>query len=228
MHQQKYKVTRRVQETNDTVSLFLRRVDDLPVRFVPGQFITVYFPEAGTPEGKSYSLSGAPDEEGLRITVKAMGEFSHRLTKMQAGDIVTASLPYGFFFSDNTDTDIVLVAAGIGIAPFRSMLLDALNIYPSRKIILYYTCKRESEIIFKDELEGLASTSKQFSTSYFLTQEGAKERIDVKKLVENLPRLHSPEFFLCGSIEFVRDMWKGLKENGVPEDAIFTEAFFSH
>jgi ferredoxin-NADP reductase len=35
------------------------------------------------------------------------------------------------------------------------------------------------------------------------------------------------EFFICGSISFVRDMWKGLKLAGIPEENLYTEAFFA-
>ena len=36
------------------------------------------------------------------------------------------------------------------------------------------------------------------------------------------------EFMICGSISSIRDMWKGLRDLGIPEETIYTEAFFSH
>src|SRR3989338_3596077 len=66
--------------------------------FTSGQYINVYFPEAHTPEGKAYSISSAPDEQTFSITVRAIGEFSNRLSALRKGDTVSGSLPNGFFF----------------------------------------------------------------------------------------------------------------------------------
>lgn len=226
MEKNKYKIINRVQETHDTVTLKLERGDGQTFSYVPGQFITVYFPETGTPEGKSYSLSSAPHEGHFSITVKAMGEFSNRLYDMEKGQTILASPPYGFFFSESTDSDMVFLAAGIGIAPFRGMIADSLAKNSSRKIILNYSVRTEADIIFKKELEKINNPN--FKVNYFITREGSHERMKPQHIIQTLPSLKNPEFFICGSIAFVRDMWRGLQENGVPEDMIYTEAFFSH
>jgi ferredoxin-NADP reductase len=218
---QKYKVVQKKEEAPQVTTLKLTPVDGTEFSFVPGQFITVYFPYSGTPEGKSYSISSAPHERGFFITVKAMGEFSNRLCGLRVGDEINGSLPYGFFYSENSGSDLVLLAAGIGIAPFRSIILANSN----RKIILHHSSRTRVEAIFKGEFSKLISEN--FNVTHYFTREGSS-RMNPAKIISTLPELKSPEFFICGSIEFVRDMWKGLKENGVPEDAIFTEAFFSH
>ena len=213
---QNYRVVGKTQETPVVATLLLSREDGKPLSFVPGQYVTVYLPETGTLEGKSYSLSSAPLDDSFSITVKAMGEFSNQLYNLDVGDIIEASLPYGFFYSDS-DSDMVLIAAGIGVAPFRSMIRH----HQDKKIILHYSLKKKEDAIFKKEFDAL----KRLSVTYYFTQEGSR-RIDPNKLVMSLPDLKSPEFFICGGIAFVRDMWKGLQKSGVPEEAIYTEAFF--
>ncbi len=209
---------------------------DNEVLYCPGQFINVYFPELGTPEGKAYSISSAPYEGTMNITVRAIGEFSNKLCSMKKGDTVTASLPYGYFYSESEDRPLVLAAAGIGITPFRSMVYDILNKNPNREIILFFSNRTEEDIVFKNEFDELCKKYTNFKVYYFITREEAlkengntrKGRLNAGTILGFTNRLEDAEFLICGSISFVSDLWKGLKKAGVGEEAIYTEAFFSH
>jgi len=227
-----YIVREKIPETPGVSTLKLSNSDGSTPHYIPGQFITVYFPNTGTPEGKAYSISSPPAEGTFSITVKAIGEFSNRLCAMKPGDEVTGSLPYGYFQSESQVSDLVLVAGGIGVAPFRSMILDSLKRTPKRKIHLFQSARTAAELIFKSELEKAAKNSKNISLNYSVTREESiptaiqHGRITADRVVDNLPSLKDPEFLLCGSIAFTRDLWKGLRARGVPEYSIYTEAFF--
>lgn len=227
-----YTVIDKIKETPDVASLLLSKDNGVPP-YTPGQFITVYFKDTGTPEGKSYSISSSPDEKTMNITVKAIGEFSHRLSKMNKGDKVTASLPYGFFYSESKDKEMIIIAGGIGIAPFRGMIRKVLAENPKAKINLHYSNRTEKDIVFRKELDKLAKENKNFKVNYYLTRENKmpkgmiKGRMNIEKIAKTGNLLNS-EFFVCGGISLVRDIWKQLKENGVKEDSVYTEAFFSH
>lgn len=223
-----YKVEKVRRETPDTVTLFLSCPDGNPV-FRSGQFINVFFPETGHAEGKTYSISSAPHEGHISITVKLHGTFSGKLHSLKAGDSFGGSLPYGYFFSEETPDTVVLIAGGIGIAPFRSLILDTLK-YNSQNIVLFYANKRKDVIIFKKEFDELQEKyGARIRAHYYLTQESDPEylqgRIPVADVLEKLPE-GSKEFFICGSVPFVRDYWKALTQKGVPEETIYTEAFF--
>ena len=117
---------------------------------------TVYFPETKTAEGKAYSFSSAPHETTCNITVKNIGEFSGKLCSLKVGDTIKASLPYGFFKSDFPETELITIAGGIGITPFRSIITDTLNTTPNRPIHLFHSAKTMSDIVFKNEFETLS------------------------------------------------------------------------
>lgn len=226
-----YSVKEVIQETANVVTLKLVCDTALP-SYKAGQFITVFFPETGHVEGKSYSISSAPHEKTLNITVKGIGVFSKKLTSKKVGETVTASLPYGYFYSESETSSLVIVTGGIGISPFRSMILDVLTKNPERKIILLYANKTKETIIFKkewDEVEKKFPGS--FEVIYYITQEEVEDdmkqgRIPVTDIVAVLQSLSDQEIFMCGSIAFVREYWKSLKEAGIPEEIIYTEAFF--
>lgn len=233
-NKEKFTIVGRQVETEDTVTLKLVNEKGVITKYNPGQFITVFFPELNTPEGKSYSISSHPREDTLNITVKAMGQFSNKLFSLKINDKILISPPYGFFFSENTDKDITIFAAGIGIAPFRSVIYDSLVLFPDRKILLNLSNKSSKNIIFKKELSELEAKFKNFKTQHYITQEDKvtkpmiKGRVNVEKSIKKNTHSSKNEYFICGSISFVRDIWNRLRDCGVSEDYIYTEAFFSH
>ena len=237
----KYRVQEKVDEACSVCTLKLVLDDGSKKEAVPayrpGQFITIYFPELGTPEGKSYSISSAPHEQTLNITVKGIGLFSKKLCSLKVGDVIAGSLPYGYFYSENETTDLVMIAGGIGVAPFRSMILDTLHRTPQRKLVLFYSNRTCADIIFKKEFENIAAQHKNVKILPFVTREKTSDysvvpnRISIADIIGNAKKvshIEGREFLLCGSIPFVRDFWKGLTHRGVSEEVIYTEAFFSH
>lgn len=229
----KYRVIENYAETHDTVTLKLVFEDGLVPTYRAGQFITIYFPELGTPEGKAYSISSAPSEKTMNITIKAIGLFSKKLCAMRRGDTFIGSLPYGYFFSESDKTHLILVAGGIGVTPFRSMILDSLERTPLRKIALFQSCRIVEEAVFREEFEELARKHTQFKPILFVTRQESPDPSHIRRRIEaadivSKRNFKEKEYFLCGSIPFVSDLWKALRKKGVAEEMICTEAFFSH
>lgn len=229
-----YIVRRVVREAPGISTLHLSGENGAIPAFSPGQFITVYFPELGTPEGKAYSISSAPGEETFSITVRAIGEFSNRLCGMGVGDQLEASLPYGHFSIEREDSDVVMLASGIGVTPFRSMIFSVLRVNSSRRITLLHSVRTVEDAIFKKEFELLTKDHPRLALSYFVTRgevppaTALARRMIAGDALMHAPEIENTEFLICGSIPFTRDMWKALRASGVSEDFLYTEAFFSH
>ncbi len=234
--QHTYVVTGKTCESDRVFTLSLTLSDGSIPLYQSGQFITVYFPELYTPEGKAYSISSAPTEKGMTITVKIMGEFSSRLSLLMPGNTLVGSLPYGYFFTESKDNSLVMIAGGIGITPFRSMIIDTLMNNPDRYLTLFYSSKTVEDLTFKKEFEKLQEKYPTFSNYCFVTRErGTNQaymyhRMRVVDILEHSIRgnVLGQEFLICGSVQFVGDMWRGLRAAGIPEDLMYTEAFFSH
>ena len=226
-----YTVKEKIIETHNVVTLKLICDGGIPT-YRAGQFITVFFGDTGNAEGKAYTISSEPSEDTINITVKAVGEFSNRLTALEVGDTVVASLPYGYFYSENAMTVIVMIAGGVGVTPFRSMIVESLKKFPTRSLFLFCSNKTVDDIIFRNEFEMLQSSFSSLKVINYITQEEnimvgmEKGRIIIGDVLERVKEINNPEFFICGSISFVRDFWKELKEEGIPEERIYTEAFF--
>lgn len=232
---ERYIVQSKTEEALGVVTLGLAREDGSVPSFVAGQYINVYFPELSTPEGKAYSVSSAPRESLFSITVRAIGEFSNRLSALSPGDAISGSLPYGFFCADSEESELVMLAAGIGVAPFRGMLRDMATTSPKRRVHLFHSIRTSSDAIFRNELDNLRKELPNFSVFYFITRESTSSipsaqyrRMGATDILSRITSLDATEFLICGSILFTRDMWRALRHGGVNEDRMYTEAFFSH
>ncbi|MDP2642206.1 MAG: FAD-dependent oxidoreductase [bacterium] len=230
-----YVVRSKREEVPGVVTLLLSEESGGVPAFIAGQYINVYFPETRTPEGKAYSISNAPGESEFSLTVRAIGEFSNRLCNLAIGDKVTASLPYGFFTPEKEESELVMLAAGIGVAPFRSIIRDAAARAPRRPMALFHSVRTSSDAIFQKEFENLREKLPSFSLAYFITREESPaipdalpQRMTADDILPRILNLDNAEFLICGSISFTRDLWRTLRKAGVSEDKMYTEAFFSH
>lgn len=219
------KVLKKVQNTPDVVTLHFT-VGGKVLDYVAGQYVTVYFDDTSVKTGKAYSLSSAPGDKAMSITVKNIGLFSGKLHSLELGDEFLVSKPYGFFNVKN-DLPIVAIAAGVGISPIWSIIRDELD--TGRPIELLYSNKTEKDIVFKQEI-GALRPKKNFKVRHFVTRENngkyISRRIDSPKILG--PHEPKRNYYICGSQDFVSAMWGLLSQAGVGEAAISTETFFEN
>ena len=203
-------------------------------KFTAGQYLSVYFDETGVAEGKAYSISATPWDDELAITVKNVnGPFSSRLCDLKPGDNITISSPFGFF-NVQDDAPIVAIAAGVGISPILSIIRDECHNNPERKISLFFTAPKPDELVFSNDINKLFKTNKNASVQYFVTRQpvastkdaiGLRRRFSVDSdISEEL--CNKARFYVCGSEDFVRDIFRSLMERGVNETNVVTETFF--
>ena len=225
-----YTVTERAVETPTVVTLRLVPAEGALPAFIPGQFVNATLTQFGA-EAKSYSIASIPGADTLSLAVKPKREFSHALVSLKPGDTLQLSEPCGFFYPEDDTTPRIFVAGGIGIVPFMSMLRSAEAEGTTVPTVLLYSNRLAGDRPFFAELTEHEKAGR-CAVRHFITGESHESpaalshRIgadDLASAKESLPGAH---FFLCGGIEFVRDMRLALKSIGVSESAIFTEAFF--
>jgi len=207
--------------------------------FKAGQYVTLYFPDGRFGwQGKSYSIASKPGELSLSIAVKKLGAFSNALHNLVPGDRVTLTGPTGYFYPSPKMDDLVLIAAGIGIAPFVSIVNDLAKKkkLAEKNITLLFSNKTKADIAFFGELDTATAQHDNISVVHFLTRSDGKppgktgpyelRRIDESALKKYIAAPKQKNFFICGSISFVNDIWRMLKKMGVPEEHLATEAFY--
>ena len=120
--------------------------------FIPGQAVKLGIDPETPP--RIYSIcSGTEDDEiCVLFNIKPDGFLTPRLAALKAGDPVYASAPFGTFVG--TPEPAWWIAAGTGIAPFRSMLRSG----PGQDTVLLHRARRLSQFYFEDEFSAALGT----------------------------------------------------------------------
>lgn len=220
------------EDTHDVITLFLAPTEK-ELNYKAGQYVLVTLEDNPSSHGKMYTISSAPSEERVSLSIKKVGKFSGALHDLQVGDAAYISGPFGHFYPTPDMQHVVFFAAGIGITPFLSVLKDAADKETTTRMTLFYSNKTLRDISFFDEITKLGEKLSSLTIHHYLTRDTtphervtAHERIEVAKIQDKLGDVCANNYYLCGAISFVGDLRKQLLAHGVAEENIFTESFY--
>lgn len=207
--------------------------------FTAGQYIdvTLIDPPETDAEGntRSYSICAAPQEEMLAVATRMRDTaFKRTLAALPLGTEVSVEGPLGsFMLHENAARPAVCIAGGIGITPFRSMLLDATARKVAHQLILLYANRRPEDAAFLDELHALKEKNSNFTFVPTMSNmehsakewQGERGHIDEAMLERYVPRTGAPIYYLAGPQGMVTAMRQVLTRIGVSADDIRFEEF---
>jgi benzoate/toluate 1,2-dioxygenase reductase subunit len=206
-------VLRRAALAESAFEVELERPRDFT--FAAGQSIRVYF--GG--EGRDYSLAGSPSAQTLLLVVRriAGGAVSPALEAAAPGSSLDFTGPHGVFTFKPSARPVVLVATGVGIAPFLSMVRSG-----TTGFTLLHGVRSADELFYRRELEAAAARyvpclSRQASAGCFSGRVTAWARDHLAA--------QSSDFYLCGGRRMVRDVIL-LVDERFPGSRVYTEIFF--
>lgn len=199
-----------------------------PINFKPGQYFIFYDVVNWLEDCRAYSISNSPSDENVEVTVKLVKNphFSKHMQELPVGSSIEARGPYGDFFLEGNEKDVVLIGAGSGIAPLRSIMRALIESSSRKNITMVYSAKTKEQIIFRSELEDFALNGK-IGLFVTLTQETGEfsGRIDEGLLRKAVPNPANHKFFVCGPAGMVSSTRKILRDIGVNENQIRSEEF---
>ncbi len=228
-----------IPETRNVTSVVIEGRNLETYRFRSGQFVLVRFlcPRLWW-ESHPYSLSLPYDGKQLRLSVKAVGDFSIAVPRVPPGTPVILEGPYGIFTSARaTSPKVLCLAFGIGITPIRSIAEDLLK--QDRDVVLIYGSLKSDEIALRQEVENL-SARYGMPVHHVLSEErlpplpqsGTLPRVTVSSgfvtrdyLQRVVPDAAERDVFLCGPPVVMRMLSKELAALGVPATRVFSERF---
>jgi ferredoxin-NADP reductase len=188
--------------------------------------------EDGYQAQRSYSIASAPEDEHLVLTVERLddGEVSPYLVgELRPGDELELRGPVGGYFVWEASSEggpLLLVAGGSGVVPFRSMLRHRAAAGSDVPARLLYSSRSLDEVIYRDELEGLADVRLTLTRERPAGWTGFARRIDVELLAEVAwPPEERPLVFVCGPTTFVEVAANALVALGHEPGRIRTERF---
>ena len=217
-----------VAESPDTASLYLGGPQLAHVRAEAGQFFLLRVLKPGLWwQTHPYSLSAAPSDRSLRFTVKQLGDASEVMTSLAVGTRVALEGPYGRFTASSRTADrkVVLIGAGIGIAPLRAILetLDA-----DAAPVVLFRARTTEDLVHLSELQALAAARNGAVRTLVgsRVQLAINDPFDADHLREALPDIAERDAFVCGPESMLHAARRGLTGAGVPPDRVHCERFW--
>ena len=223
----KYVVDKITINDNASVTNVILRPLATPVSFAPGQFLFIKFTNSKgvKKEWHPFSISSAPADGKLRISAKALGDFTNSLKEVKTGDKALIEGAYGrFSYRYHKNHKQIWVAGGIGITPFLSMARE-LNPKHKLNIELYYCVNNRGEMIDTVSLKRAIGIKKGGVKviPYILDQH--KKHISAAYIVEKSGSLKNKDIYICGPPAMMSSLRNQFKAAGVSNNNIHSEEF---
>jgi len=172
-------------------------------------------------ESHPYSLSAAPADNRLRITVKFLGDHSRWLADLKPGTRVLIEGPYGVFTEEHaTRQYATLVAGGVGITPIRALLEELPH---DIKVTVLWRASTTDDLLLRDEVEDLGS--RRSAEIHYLVGSRDEVTLDAATLLRLAPHIRESDVFLCGPEAVVEHVVDCSRKLGVRKSQIHAEAF---
>jgi len=187
-----------------------------------GQFFQWRFMTKGLwTHSHPYSISAMPRPPYMRLTVKSLGDQSSALAHLTPGTRVFAEGPYGTFTHHKTETkQVVMIAAGIGVTPLRSLLEDLPH---GVSVNFIMRANSVEDIAHREELRDfVAARSGSYAEVIGLPNEVP---FDGAVLTALAPAIASSDVFMCGPDGFMNYVQSVLTSLDVPASQIHYERF---
>jgi predicted ferric reductase len=226
----RFAVARLEPETEDVTSVYLEGRNLNTFKAEAGQFVIVRFLAPGFRwEEHPFSISRKPDGERLRLTIKQLGDYTRRIPLLKPGTRAVLDGPHGVFTARRcASPKVLMIAAGIGITPVRSLAEDL--IASEHDIVLIYANRDRASAVFLKELDDLAAHSGgRLRVACVMSNDpdwaGEKGRIDRDKIERLAPDVNERDVYLCGPPPMMKAVRSVLASLGVPRDRIHWELF---
>ncbi len=227
------------QETHDVKTFRLVALDGelLPFEYQPGQFLNVQLTIDSKRVNRSYTLASSPSRGHFcELTTKRepLGLAScYMHDQLKVGDTLKVSGPAGkFVFTGSDASAVLLIAGGVGITPVMSILRSLTDTAWPGKIYFLIVAKTDQDLIFGEEILSLERQFPRLHVCVTLTRseesstwEGERGRTSASLLQRFVPDLVRVPVYLCGPHEMMDATRALLREVGVPDSFVHTEAF---
>ncbi len=209
--------------------------------FRPGQAMDVILPGTGAQPGDTrhaFSIVSAPHEDELCITTRMRDSaYKRALGALPIGAAVQIEGPFGSLtLHRKIERAGVMIAGGIGVTPFMSMLRHMAHQPSPQVLALLYSNRRPEDTAFLAELQQLARSHPQFHLVATMTdmahssqpwsgETGLIDSAFVQRAIQGLP---APVFYVSGPPGMVEAMRDTLVAAGIDEDDMRSEEFYGY
>ena len=225
------RVTGVVAEAPGVVSVHMQGRDLGRLRTKSGQFFIWRFRDGpGWTRGTPYTISAAPDDSHLRVTIREAGPKTARAKQLRAGTRVYIEGPYGSMTAARrSHPRMLLAAAGVGVTPIRALLEDA--VYDPGEAVLLYRYTSPHDAVLAAEIDELARRRgvevrhlvgpRRHDGSWLPPVAGS----DADLLRQLVPDVADCDIFVCGPTPWMKAFEHAAVAAGARRKQLHTEDF---
>ena len=170
---------------------------------------------------RSMSIASSPTEDFLIITArKGTSAYKRKMETLKEGETARATGPWGkVLLEESFQGNHVMIAGGVGITPFRSMIKDAKDRNLPLNILLLYSNRVPETIAFKEELDALVKSNPNFNVIFTISDAnktdwtGETNLIDADFIKKYNKEINNSIYYLCGPPVMVQTIDKILKND---------------
>jgi len=221
----KLTLIKKIQESKDIYTFVFEPENPLPWK--AGQYIFFKIPHENPDERgviRHFTISSAPSEKNIFLTTKFDFEngssFKKALFKLNQGSSIEGFNLGGNFTVTDLEEKYVFIAGGIGITPYRSILVDLANEDRLPDVILFY-CGKADGIIFKDVFDEIKKRYK-WPLVHFVIE---PQLINGEIIKEKVPDLKDRIFYISGPVVMVSIVKEILLKLNIKNSSIVTDYF---
>ena len=198
---------------------------------------------------RAYSMANYPNEKGImKFNIRIAspppgtdfppGEMTSYIFNLKEGDKLTIFGPFGEFFAEETDNEMIFIGGGAGMAPMRSHIFDQLlRLNSNRKITFFYGARSLSEMFYTEEYDKLAEEHENFEWHVALSDPlpeddwdgltGFIHQVIHDEYLKDHPAPEDCEYYMCGPPMMMDACFTMLDSLGVEPEAIKFDDFGS-
>lgn len=213
------------QESTDCFSFIFK--PEQPFIWQSGQYLRYYIDNPNPDQrgtGRFFTIASAPYEGVVMLTTRFANEdgssFKKDLNSLSIGTQIEVTGPHGQFVVDDPNKNYVFIAGGIGITPFRSILLNLDHQGDKLNIILLYA-NRNNEIVYKEELDYLSQKHPEFKIYYIIDPNKINEEL-IKQKIKNIQKQN---YYISGPKPMVEAIDQMLENLGIGPEKIKNDFF---
>jgi predicted ferric reductase len=190
------------------------------LRFTPGQFTYVCFPEI---DGNyhPFSIASGKNDGKLRFAIKQLGDFSSTVSSMKVGSKAYIKGPYGgFTFFSNRHKKQLWIAGGIGVTPFLSGARSLRRSTEKGKVEMIYASDDKNPYGLK-ELEKIEEHNPSFNVTHF--HKDVFGFVSLANLQDQLKDLHDRAIYICGPPVMLQTIQSEAEKLGLEKNLHYEE-----
>jgi len=200
------------------------------------------------PVTRAYSMANYPGEKGIiKLNVRIAspppgqvalppGQVSSYIFNLQPGDEVTISGPFGEFFMDDSDSEIILIGGGAGMAPLRSHVFDLFKGKKTKRMVsFWYGGRSLKEVFYTDQFKKIEENNENFTFHLALSDPlpednwtghtGFIHNVLYDQYLQDHPAPEDVNYYICGPPMMNQAIFDMLDRLGVEEDNIHCDDF---